>query len=379
MLLEMKIRFKLFIIFGFAMLINLEDSSKIFAQSDIDAEQTKATLKKISDFKYQQLIRVRFKGENVPIKKDREFYRLDNYSIYLQKEFEKEDFTHIIRPYKVSSSATAPIIMLYIPLHRKTTYVLEIKKEVLSYENEKKVAGGVVKGIKLEDKYYKFIDSPPFFDLDVSPMQLNGMSQLIFDIEFCKSWFHENFYIGINYSGKLATNKTAYLNTMLTNIQFKKNWMKDGYIPIIGDLKVENTQDFKQINLVFSIGIETLIRIPDLHLTRTQFSPFPVIKISYEYAKELKDENNDLFGNMNRLSGNLIWKIPFGRQFIIESKTSGIWNLNESKKLYWFTENSYNYRIAQDVSLMIIKYIRGKLPPTFIYQERVSTGVNLIF
>lgn len=147
--------------FGFIMLMNLEDSSKIFAQSDIDAERTKATLKKISDFKYEQLIRVYFNGENALIKKDREFYQLDNYSIYSQEEFEREDFTHVLQPYKVKRSPVAPIIMLYITLHKGTNYVLEIEKEVLSYENGKKVAGGTIKGIRLEDKYYKFIESPP--------------------------------------------------------------------------------------------------------------------------------------------------------------------------------------------------------------------------
>lgn len=350
----------------------------IFAkETDIDFEKTKATLRKISDFHYEQVINVYFKGEEFLIKEDREFCLLENYVLYLRSEFEKGNFSKYFHPYKVKRSKVKPIIHLYVTLQPNVEYVLEIKRNILQYENGRIVKGGSAEGIKLDEKYFKFVQPPPIFDIDISPG--DKKDNLIFDLEFGKDWFpKENCAIGISLNGKFALEKESSFNTITSNLKIKRNFCKDGYLPIFFDLKLENTQDFALTNIVGGTGLEILIPVPNFGLTKTQFSPFPVAKIGYEYARKTRKEKTEKIYDMQRVTGNLIWKIPIQNKFVLDNRFALNLNVRE-RNSHFLRENSFNYRVTKDISIMLMKLIEGESPPSFKYQRNILTGFSLGF
>lgn len=337
--------------------------------ADVDNVQLKLNK---NGFYYEQVITIKLKDYNSSlVQKNGQLYNPNNYTIY--PETEQGNPKNYIHPYKVKRGETTPTIFLFVELQPKVAYALEVASNTVAYENGKYIDFGTITGITINEKYLKYLKYQAVSKLDMN-------TNLSIDGDIKQNLINtEQNLLHLELSGRVYIDKSVMtdspLNNVLGSLELNHSFESIDYVILSAHVSYETTQDFDTKNIVTGAALESLFPIPRwLTFSQTQFSPFPVIKLGYDFARSINFNDN-----MNRLTGSFIWKIPIGEKITFENLFNGIADVEHNSQQYGYREQAVYYKISDDTRLMIVKIAEGKQPPLFEYARTITTGISINF
>ena len=350
---------KLFLVFYF--LLFFFPQNIIRAQSDI--KEAKIRLEKLSDFSYQYYIRIVFNKGGI-INED-QARNAANFSLSIVS-----DETGKLIPIK-KVEILKGAVALYTELNQDKKFLLSVRNGVLRYKVDSSyVSGGQCSDtLAFSEDQKPYLALTPLFKVDVSPIStsqlLNGTLHLDFnlDVKGPISFIDEKkIYGSLSASGVATSRFDSSINSITFAGQIKYSLSSNWYMPVQIEVKNDRTEDFKQSDYVVSVGFSSLIPIPNLHLTQSQFSPFPELNLNYEAV--LQSTTNVL--STNRITAKLDWCVPIGDDFTLNIAVNGTADPSNmsSKNIKDYFDIGLDHKIT-DVLSAVIKYTKGSLPPLF--------------
>ncbi len=331
-----------------------------YAGSDI--KEAKIRLDKLSDFSYEYYIRLEFAKGGIldePQARDPSSYWI----------FPVDDTTKILHPATVKVRVGS--VSLHIELNQDERYALMVLPLVLRYRADSSpVKGGLAPDtLEFAQDQKEYLALTPSVQIDITPASsaTSGAPLLNLDFNFeTRGPVHfissRSAYANLTLSGIVSSDFSSRVNNLAAALGLKYSLAEGWYIPLEMNLKTENTQDLSSRDYAFTVGLRTLLPIPNFHLTRTQFSPFPELNVAYETVFQ---RASDVLG-MNRIMMKMDWDVPIGDDFSLRISVTGLWDPKKGgpgtiKELF---DISIDHKVTEAVSA-VVKYLKGFLPPMF--------------
>ncbi len=160
----------------------------------------------------------------------------------------------------------------------------------------------------------------------------------------------------------------------------------DAYMPLSMQISLQTNDNTSVSSLVYAAGVEgPLDFFPFKSLAEIVcalnsglagskvFVPFIRARLAIDYSHDIKT----LMIDETRFEGTAKWSIPIlDNQTYFNMKATGYYVLQTAQKEGFIT-SEFEYRSNSKFSVLV-KYLNGSLPPTFIKTQAVMTGINLI-